>query len=80
MNERVKKHLEKEDLYPGFFINRIPQYVSLDFKKLARDEHCNDYGLTLKTLVDVYNEKKILFQLLKDKIKELNEKLGEKDE
>jgi len=80
VNERVKEHLEKENLYPGFFINRIPRHISLDFKRLAKDEHCNDYGLTLKTLVDVYNEKKMLFQLLKDKIEELNEKLGETDE
>lgn len=80
MNDRVKKHLDKKaeskELYANFFINRIPQHIFLDFKNLAKDEHCNDYGLTLKTLMDVYNEKKILFKLLEDKIEEL----GGKDE
>lgn len=78
MNEKNREHLEKKVLdnspYVGFFVNRVPQNVFLDFKKLAKNEHCNDYGLTLKTLVDVYNEKKILFKLLKDKINELSDK------
>lgn len=44
---------EEEKEYFGLSINRVPKKTLDDFKKLAFEEFANDYGMTLKYLLDM---------------------------
>ena len=48
----VKKFLDK--VKPDLTINRIPKKTLEAFKELAKEEFCEDYGFTLKWLMDFY--------------------------
>lgn len=58
MEENVEKRLEeiKEKLKSNLFIARVPPNTLKRFKEIANyDDFCEDYGLALKHLVDVYD-------------------------
>lgn len=40
--------------YPNLNIGRIPEKTFQEFKLLAKQEFCNDYGMCLKHLLDFY--------------------------
>lgn len=40
--------------YPYLYIDRMPLKTFEVFKKMARDDFCSDYGMTLKHLIDFY--------------------------
>ena len=71
MNDKTKAIMD-ERAFSRISINRIPQPTFFNFKEIAK-EHCDDYGLTLKTLVDSFKEQRVINKIL-------IEKLGEKDE
>ena len=39
---------------PDLVIDRVPEKANQVFKEFAREEFCNDYGMTLKFLLDFY--------------------------
>lgn len=54
MSEEIKKLVEKvkhENLW-DLHISRVPPKTKRDFKRLAEDEFCSDFGMTLKWLMD----------------------------
>ena len=71
MNDKTKAIVE-ERAFSRISINRIPQTTFFGFKEIAK-EHCDDYGLTLKTLVDNYNEQRVINKILIEKLGEKNE-------
>jgi hypothetical protein len=53
--EAVKKAKEFLDkVKPALTINRIPKKTLEAFRELAKEEFCEDYGFTLKWLMDFY--------------------------
>ena len=50
--KEVKKFLDK--VKPDLIINRIPKKTLEAFKELAKEEFCDDFGFTLKWLMDFY--------------------------
>lgn len=68
MNDKTKAIME-ERAFSRISINRIPQPTFFDFKELAK-EHCDDYGLTLKTLVDSFKEQRVINRILIEKLGE----------
>ena len=52
MNERVEELREK--ITTGFGINRVPKKTMDWFLKLSEEEFCDDRGMCLKYLHDVY--------------------------
>ena len=54
-------------------ISRVPKKIVIAFKDLAREEFCNDYGMTLKFLVDGLVSADT--QLLMVKVEELEDRM-----
>jgi hypothetical protein len=51
--ERIKKVYEKTGRrVPDLVISRVPKQVLEGIRKLASEEYCDDYGMTLKFLWD----------------------------
>ncbi len=48
----AKKFLDR--VKPDLVINRVPKKTLEEFKDLAREEFCQDYGFCLKWLMDFY--------------------------
>ena len=47
-----KKIIDRK--HPFIYMDRVPNRTFDAFMKLAKEEFCNDYGMTLKYLVDFY--------------------------
>ena len=45
----------KDKISKGLSINRMPNKTHKEFIGLAKEDFCDDYGLTLKFLMDMYN-------------------------
>ena len=56
----MEEETEVQKHKPALSINRLPEQTRADFIKLANDEFCGDYGMTLKALYDEH----ILFRKL----------------
>lgn len=50
--KKAKEFVEKNK--PDLIINRVPAKTLEMFKKYAREEFCEDYGMCLKWLLDFY--------------------------
>lgn len=70
--EKVKKFIKEHK--PDLSISRVPPNTLETFKKLATSEFCNDYGMTLKWLVD-YITQDIKYLELSRRIAILEEKI-----
>lgn len=77
--EKLRNRVEKHSLT----ISRVPEKTKLKFKEIALD-YCDDWGLTLKALIDHFISQNYLQELLAAKIIELEQRLdtfeGEKRE
>lgn len=79
----IRKQIVKSNI---LVINRIPPKTFDQFKQLADEEFCSDYGMTLKHLIDFYfglipsglEVTQIQIEELKKKIEEIESKLNEK--
>ncbi len=69
--DTLKKVLEKNK--PDLVINRVPDDTLKSFKDLAEKEFKNDYGFTLKWLLDMYLPKFIIFDM---QLQELSERIS----
>lgn len=49
--EELKKNEENVNSQP-LKINRVPNETAAEFKRLADESFCGDYGMTLKDLLD----------------------------
>lgn len=56
----MEEEVEPQKHKPALSINRLPEQTRADFIKLANDEFCGDYGMTLKALFDEH----VLFKKL----------------
>ena len=70
--EKVREFIKKHK--PDLSISRVPPKTLEIFKQLAKEEFCNDYGMTLKYLVD-YAIQDLKYQELSRRIAVLEEKL-----
>lgn len=59
--EEVKKFVDKHSKCPKckrrygeFAISRLPPKTKAQFLELAKEDFCDDFGMTLKFLVDIY--------------------------
>ena len=81
--EKVKEIKESVNPEKKLYIQRIPPQTKKRFMKLAEEEFENDYGFTLKHLIDLrdgmyptgHEEIEAKINLLADKISELHEKI-----
>lgn len=51
---------------PALTIYRVPEKTLEHFKQLAKDEFCNDYGMTLKWLLDNASTFAVIFGILNE--------------
>jgi len=57
MENEIRIDEIKEKIFtrrPDLVIDRVPEKIRVMFKELAKEDFCNDYGMTLKFLVDFY--------------------------
>lgn len=78
----------KEKMNRGLTIGRIPGKTYKQFVELAKNEFCNDYGLTLKHVLGVYKglmpledeALRLMFKELEERIESIEQKLVVKQE
>ena len=79
MDEFQKKVREIKDKVNtrGLVINRVPKNTHEIFLKLAEEEFCDDFGMTLKYLLDNFSLWKLLFENLDMKLDNIFEKVSQ---
>jgi len=55
--EQIKDKTGKKYEHSSLHINRVPDHAVEDLKSLAADKFCNDYGMALTFLLELYNLK-----------------------
>lgn len=76
--EEKKEQLEKlkrRIVETSLGISRIDKKTKFEFTQLADSEFCSDYGMTLKSLMELYRQNSLL-DLLSAKILELEDRIS----
>jgi hypothetical protein len=62
-NEQISDKIE-DVVFHGLVMRSVPERTLREFKKLAKEEFDNHYGITLRELMDHYFEYKLIKELL----------------
>ena len=52
--EKEIKEIKEKIKHPTLHVGRLPKKTYVEFIKLAEEEFCSDYGMTVKFLYDFY--------------------------
>ena len=75
MDEKKEQLENLKTRIEGIGISRLPINTKLEFKELARVEFCDDYGMTLKWLID-QAKLTAVYDMLAAKVLELDNRVS----
>lgn len=79
MEEEEYKEFKEDIEFKGLMISRVPKKVKTIFKDLAKEEFCDDYGMTLREILYSFLEYQRLKQMFFDNELDIQVLLGAKE-